>query len=449
MTIPEVKTIPIAEKPVHASELPGFEGSEKRLELDFYPSRCATYSRGLRHLDRSQLDELMTLAQCEIVSYRTCETFDAYVLSESSLFVYAHKLVLKTCGTTKLLGCAERLLEFCAPLKMGLRRCKYTRASYKYPEVQPAPHQSFEQEIDYLDDRFSKVLGSKGAAHVLGNSQDGLQWHIYIADAEPHGSTVVHNARQTLEICMTGLSQDSVAPFWHMKNGGDAVGATEASGIRDLLAESEIDDFVFEPCGYSMNGLEGDAFNTIHITPEEGFSYASLELSGYKNLDVNQMVSKCAKVFNPKHLVVAVSTDAADNAGEEELPSLDELPAPNGMSSDGCTYQLLGPGGALMYCTFSYKVQPSGPIKSKIVASVSEQAFACLTPTLSESSYVRPTMSIQSINSMSTSTLCSVDNTPSTKKPRVAESLNDIQSQLVSKLESIHSGQTRDEPVEA
>lgn len=42
-----------------------------------------------------------------------------------------------------------------------------------------------------------------------------------------------------------------------------------------------IDDYVFEPCGYSMNGQQGGVFSTIHITPEDGFSYASFELCGY------------------------------------------------------------------------------------------------------------------------------------------------------------------------
>lgn len=62
--------------------------------------------------------------------------------------------------------------------------------------------------------------------------------------------------------------------------------ATEASGISSLLNGSKIDDYVFEPCGYSMNGVEGSAFSTIHITPEEAFSYASLELSGYPRSDI-------------------------------------------------------------------------------------------------------------------------------------------------------------------
>jgi len=69
---------------------------------------------------------------------------------------------------------------------------------------------------------------------------------------------------------------------------------TAASGIGSLLSKAEIDDYVFEPCGYSMNGLEGGAFSTIHITPEDGFSYASLELSGYPSelVDPSGVIAK-------------------------------------------------------------------------------------------------------------------------------------------------------------
>ena len=62
--------------------------------------------------------------------------FDAYVLSESSLFVYPTKLVLKTCGTTRLLEAVPLLLELAASLEMQPRRCKYSRASYLFPEMQ-------------------------------------------------------------------------------------------------------------------------------------------------------------------------------------------------------------------------------------------------------------------------------------------------------------------------
>lgn len=69
---------------------------------------------------------------------------------------------------------------------------------------------------------------------------------------------------------------------------------TSASGIGSMLSGADIDDFVFDPCGYSMNGCQGEGLSTIHITPEQGFSYASVELSGYpaKGVDPSVIVAK-------------------------------------------------------------------------------------------------------------------------------------------------------------
>ena len=49
-------------------------------------------------------------------------------------------------------------------------------------------------------------------------------------------------------------------------------------GLRSLFPSSLIDDYLFEPCGYSMNGLDASGgFYTIHVTPEKEGSYASFE----------------------------------------------------------------------------------------------------------------------------------------------------------------------------
>lgn len=114
---------------------PVFEGSEKRIEVDFEIG-CNGPATGLRALSRDQLDELMTLAHCTIVSSRSNTEMDAYVLSESSLFVYPTKWVLKTCGTTRLLNSVSRLLELARSIGLEAIRCKYTRASYLFPEQQ-------------------------------------------------------------------------------------------------------------------------------------------------------------------------------------------------------------------------------------------------------------------------------------------------------------------------
>ncbi len=67
---------------------------------------------------------------------------------------------------------------------------------------------------------------------------------------------------------------------------------TANTGIADLLPAADIDEYVFEPCGYSMNGLQGDAFSTIHVTPEAICSYASVELTGCAQEDVAAFVAK-------------------------------------------------------------------------------------------------------------------------------------------------------------
>lgn len=169
---------------------PVFEGSEKRISVSF-SAGTSTPPAGLRSLARHQLDAMLDLAACQIVSSRSNAHFDAYVLSESSLFVYpgveggwccgpktqqhagclalhagpsyAHpnhthclpllpsllfftdRMVLKTCGTTKLLSCVPYMCQLAAGVGMAPARVKYTRASFLFPEQQPAPHTSFDQ----------------------------------------------------------------------------------------------------------------------------------------------------------------------------------------------------------------------------------------------------------------------------------------------------------------
>jgi hypothetical protein len=88
---------------------PGFEGVEKVLEIDFTPGLGPV--RGLRDIPRAQLDELCTEARCTILDSLSNDRLDSYVLSESSLFIYPLKMIMKTCGTTTLLKCLPLLLS--------------------------------------------------------------------------------------------------------------------------------------------------------------------------------------------------------------------------------------------------------------------------------------------------------------------------------------------------
>ena len=291
---------------------PHFEGAEKRIEIDFHFNDMNL--AGLRSLSRSQLDECMTAAHCAIVSKRSNANFDAYVLSESSLFILPTKFVLKTCGTTHLLASVPVILRHAASMGMQPRRVKFTHSSFDKPELQPKLHSSFDDETAFLEKYFGG-LGNGGSAYILGSKLKGVQWHVYISgDACP---VLDSSPKASLEVCMTHLNREHCEEhFYRNEKFVSSAQTTTDSGIRSIFEDFDIDDYVFDPCGYSMNALCEDDFSTVHITPEEGFSYASCELSNVdiKNLDAFAYVRKVASVFKPGKMVFAISIDGLNAA---------------------------------------------------------------------------------------------------------------------------------------
>ncbi|KAH9307987.1 hypothetical protein KI387_035898, partial [Taxus chinensis] len=144
----------------------GFEGFEKRLEIEFFPtSFCPDLEgRGLRALTRPQLDEILKLDECTIVSELSNEYLDSYVMSESSMFIYPFKIVLKTCGTTKLLLSIPEILNLATGLSLSIKNVKYTRGTFIFTGCQSFPHRSFSEEILYLEKYFGN-LASGGRAY--------------------------------------------------------------------------------------------------------------------------------------------------------------------------------------------------------------------------------------------------------------------------------------------
>lgn len=59
-----------------------------------------------------------------------------------------------------------------------------------------------------------------------------------------------------------------------------------------------VDAYLFQPCGYSMNGLQHDKFYTIHITPEASCSYASFE-TNIISWDYVDLVERVLAIFQP------------------------------------------------------------------------------------------------------------------------------------------------------
>ena len=338
----------------------GFEGYEKRLEISFFESGVFSDpgGLGLRALSKDQLDEILKPAECTIVDSLSNDYVDSYVLSESSLFVYAYKVIIKTCGTTKLLLSIPAILKLADGLNIALKSVRYTRGSFIFPGAQSFPHRSFSEEVAVLDSYFGE-LGSGSKAYMMGDSDKSQIWHIYSASADSEAST---EAVYGLEMCMTGLDKEKASVFFKTST-SSADSMTKDSGIRKILPKSDICDFEFEPCGYSMNGIEGNAISTIHVTPEDGFSYASFEAVGYdyEKMSLNELVKGVLACFYPAEFSVALHVDM--NGEKLDKFSFDI----KGYCCGERTKEVLGAGGAVVYYTFGRNdgsISPRSTLKS-------------------------------------------------------------------------------------
>ena len=151
-----------------------FEGAEKKLEI--YLDRSSGSPHGLRSFQTAVWADVIADAQATILHRQSNAEFDAYLLSESSLFVFSHRIVLKTCGTTTLLLVLPKLLRLAEAVGTSIEHLHYGHYRLKFPEQQAYPHQTFDQEHEYLE----RTLGGVVTSHVLGPS-DGRCWYVLSA----------------------------------------------------------------------------------------------------------------------------------------------------------------------------------------------------------------------------------------------------------------------------
>lgn len=255
-----------------------FEGPEKLLELWFAEepadvSACRWSDPdarpnhfGLRSVPRAIWETMLDIVKCKVLSVIQGSHVDAYLLSESSMFVFPHKLILKTCGTTTLLLGLEKLLTIAAKALAGLNTASsfaklsspdiddqdhddeastamsdssfvqerqlgaivkhafYSRKSFMFPERQKGPHRDWMLEVAVLDRFFDH-----GSAYTVGK-MNGDHWLLWMGcegarEAEPFSIAAAGTIErpltlpapcvedQTLEILMTHLSPPSCARF--------------------------------------------------------------------------------------------------------------------------------------------------------------------------------------------------------------------------------------------
>lgn len=247
-------------------------------------------------------------------------------------------------------------------------RLFYSRKSFMFPERQIGPHRDWKEEVGFLDDLFPG-----GAAYTVGkvNGDHWLLWFVeqsfatstssitsspdmtasYLTISSDGGPPPQYEEPPdyTIEILMSDLSASSRSNFFfppdfpnddpehNHTHHSRAKALSESLGITSIFPPSltEIDAYAFEPCGYSANAListgpaaqDGQGYWTIHVTPEEGWSYASFEcnvplpalaahdtaekqehaISSSNSIpNLHQLIQRVVDVFEPGHLSVTL-----------------------------------------------------------------------------------------------------------------------------------------------
>jgi S-adenosylmethionine decarboxylase len=251
-----------------------FEGPEKLLEVWFAPSpndltNCR-HANGLKAVPKDVWTPMLDRVNCKVLSTIESDDVDAYLLSESSMFVFPHKLILKTCGTTTLLHGLGMILEIAAtyggfptntaPPGQGIKdatapyRVFYSRKNFLYPDRQVGPHRSWRDEVRHLDKLFQG-----GSAYMIGKV-NGEHWFLYLTEpftmltppASPQSidmpetetkvlelpssmvsdraAKVCEGEDETLEVLMTDLDEENAKQFY--LNEASAVAEERYSGVH-------------------------------------------------------------------------------------------------------------------------------------------------------------------------------------------------------------------------
>ncbi|TKC39237.1 hypothetical protein EI555_016149 [Monodon monoceros] len=156
------------------------EGTEKLLEVWFSRQQpnANQGSGDLRTIPRSEWEILLKDVQCSIISVTKTDKQEAYVLSESSMFVSRKRFILKTRGTTLLLKALVPLLKLARDYKGfdSVQSFFYSGKNFTKPFHQGYPHQNFQEETEFLN-----AILPNGAAYCMGRMNSDC-WYLYTLD---------------------------------------------------------------------------------------------------------------------------------------------------------------------------------------------------------------------------------------------------------------------------
>jgi S-adenosylmethionine decarboxylase len=251
-----------------------FEGTEKKIEL-------ISRSAGFRKRPEGFWHGLVEMAGAKVLSKISNEACDAYLLSESSLFVWDERVTMFTCGRTTLVRAVTYLMDTLGADKVDF--LTYERKNEFFP------HQ---QQTDFFADVEALKCRMPGKSFRFG-MPDEHHLYLYHLDKpyKPQGVDA------TLEILMYNL-QGQASEIFNCDQTIERV--RQLSKLDQVFPGFQIDDHLFQPCGYSLNAIRGSEYYTIHVTPEEVGSYVSFETNVRLGNRISTALRSVVEVFQPR-----------------------------------------------------------------------------------------------------------------------------------------------------
>lgn len=287
-----------------------FEGPEKRLEviLRLTPE---THVDGLHSLDDAVWAGVVGSLNAQIVSKEANEYIKSYVLTESSLFVMKNRIILITCGTTTLLNSIPNILEAISAVRGELEWVSFMHKNYSFPWEQKGPHTSLADEYTTLKRHFPT-----GKPYIFG-PVDSDHYFLFCYD------DIIRpcNSEDDTQLSMTmyGLDRDQTKHWFSdrfISTSPETAAIRAATHLDKVVDDSwTLHDLQFEPCGYSVNAIRGEEYQTMHITPEDHCSFASYETNS-RSANYADRMKKVLGVFRPQRFTVIVFLDPESPVGK-------------------------------------------------------------------------------------------------------------------------------------
>ena len=109
---------------------------------------------------------------------------------------------------------------------------------------------------------------------------------------------------------MYGLEQCAARDMFYASARNTAAHVTSACGLGAIVGEgAEVDDYMFEPCGYSMNALaKGGGYYSVHVTPQDPGSFASFETNHVpSHLSYPELLAAVLRIFSPTRFALSLT----------------------------------------------------------------------------------------------------------------------------------------------